>query len=520
MELFDVLIVGSGPAGVAAALACEGRRTLVIDAGIPAPPPPDLEGNLYELRRLREDMSDALVGESFESLRNLYRPPISLKLKSPAMSYIVRDAEDLSPVRTESFDATMSFAAGGLANGWGAGVFRFNARDLEGFPIGPADLEPWYDVLSRHIGIDGENDDLAASFGEEPELQPAPELSRFASDLLAGYGRERAWFRKKGIAIGRPRLAVLTREHRGRAPYQYGNLEFFRPRDPAVYNPAFTLEELVAARRIEYAPGRLALRFAETGDAVEVTTRNIATGAHETFRGRALILAAGAINSGKLALASNGDHSARLPLMDNPMVCLPLFRPRLVGEALDRRDSSIGQLVVLFEHRGALVQGSIYGAAGPLRSDVLFELPLSVSANLSTLRRLSAATGLLMLFYPDEPAAGNGIRLASDGALEIDYRQPLLNGAETALIPAFRRLGFYTARFLRQYPRPGAAIHYAGTLPMRREPGPYETHPDGLLHGTSRVYVADGACFPRLPAKNLTFTIMANAMRIASGIPR
>ena len=62
----------------------------------------------------------------------------------------------------------------------------------------------------------------------------------------------------------------------------------------------------------------------------------------------------------------------------------------------------------------------------------------------------------------------------------------------------------------------GTSLHYAGTLPMRTAPGPYETDRLGLLHGNLRVHIADGACFSDLPAKNLTFTIMANAMRIAS----
>ena len=35
-----------------------------------------------------------------------------------------------------------------------------------------------------------------------------------------------------------------------------------------------------------------------------------------------------------------------------------------------------------------------------------------------------------------------------------------------------------------------------------------------LLAGTKAVYIGDSAAFPRLPAKNLTFTIMANALRI------
>jgi len=48
----------------------------------------------------------------------------------------------------------------------------------------------------------------------------------------------------------------------------------------------------------------------------------------------------------------------------------------------------------------------------------------------------------------------------------------------------------------------------------------YETDRNGLLFGKRRVHVADAATFPRLPAKNLTFTIMANALRIGEAVRR
>jgi choline dehydrogenase-like flavoprotein len=60
--------------------------------------------------------------------------------------------------------------------------------------------------------------------------------------------------------------------------------------------------------------------------------------------------------------------------------------------------------------------------------------------------------------------------------------------------------------------------HLAGTLPMRASPGPLESDASGRLSGTRRVFVVDTAAFPTLPAQNLTFTAMANAMRIASGL--
>jgi len=60
--------------------------------------------------------------------------------------------------------------------------------------------------------------------------------------------------------------------------------------------------------------------------------------------------------------------------------------------------------------------------------------------------------------------------------------------------------------------------HLAGTLPMRAAPGPLETDASGRLAGTARVFVVDTAGFPTLPAQNLTFTAMANALRVADGL--
>jgi choline dehydrogenase-like flavoprotein len=165
----------------------------------------------------------------------------------------------------------------------------------------------------------------------------------------------------------------------------------------------------------------------------------------------------------------------------------------------------------------------VFGAAGPLRSDVLFDLPLSIGANAAVLRLMTAATGMVMLFYPAAPHPENYLRLAPDGALELCYGEPGAGNpgrgrAENVLSRLFRKAGFFCLARMCQYPGMGSSIHYAGTLPMSAAPGPYQLYPDGRLFGTRAVYVADGACFPHLPAKNLTFTIMANAMRIASGL--
>jgi choline dehydrogenase-like flavoprotein len=123
-----------------------------------------------------------------------------------------------------------------------------------------------------------------------------------------------------------------------------------------------------------------------------------------------------------------------------------------------------------------------------------------------------------MLFYPGRQSPESYVRLRPSGELEVQFAPEPPHQVERRLIRLLRKMGYLTHRALIQRPGCGAGLHYAGTLPMRADPGRYQTSADGLLAGTKHVHIVDGACFSRLPAKNLTFTIMANALRIGRRI--
>ncbi len=185
MDSANVIVVGSGAAGVAAAYRLRGRDVLLLDVGL-APPASALEGNLYDLKRGAgaNGLFEELIGPHFESLHNVFHPYLSPKLKAPRMKFVVDEAERLSPVASAGFDAVMSFAAGGLANAWGAGLYRYNDSDLAGFPIGAADLEPFYDALTDKIGLSGADDDLTPFFGPARGLLPPLRLDANGATLL------------------------------------------------------------------------------------------------------------------------------------------------------------------------------------------------------------------------------------------------------------------------------------------------------------------------------------------------
>jgi choline dehydrogenase-like flavoprotein len=521
MDCFDAIVVGSGPGAAFAAYGLKGKRVLVLDVGFDAPPPA-LQGNIYELRRANADLFSELIGEEYQSLHNLHQRPMSLKLKAPQVGYIVKGWRELTPILSRTFEGVLSLAKGGLANGWGAGVYRFTDQDLRGYPICARALQPYYDEITRQIGVSGANDDLAPYFGHDEDLMPPLRMAALFEELYAGYCRSRSAFERQRVFLGRTRLAVLTESRIGREPYRYDNLEFFETRNPAIYTPAYTIDELRSCGAITYLDGRLVMRFEEQSDRILVHARNLHDDKEETYCGRKLCLGAGAINTARIVLASGRDFHSRLPLLDNPMACLPFFSPRRLGSALPIHDSSLGQLNLVAEdlEKNETLQATFYGATGPLRSDILFSLPLSFQANLALVKYAAPAMGLMMLFYPGLENGGY-VRLRESGELEIEFQEsPSYPAVEQRLIRLLRGIGYWTHPALLQRTAMGQGLHYAATLPMRVEPRQYQTNPQGLLFGARHVHIVDGACLSRLPAKNLTFTIMANALRITRQLAR
>ena len=524
MTSAETIIVGAGPSGTFAAYQLRDRRPLVLDVGYRAQES-TLDGNFYELRKARSaggpDLFAELIGPGFESLHNVFHSSLGPRLKGPRMRFVTRGAAELSPVVAQNFDALMSFAAGGMANAWGAGLYRFTADDLAGYPISVLDLQPYYDAITAKVGISGADDDLSRFFGSVRGLLPPVALGANGHAVLRRYARRRKSLNRRGLYIGRPRLAVLTRDHDGRRAYRYEALECFRPNDPAVYTPTYTLDELVRRGEILYERGVLVERYAESSAGISVLARNCATGERRTFRCRRLILAAGALNTAKIVLRSNDDHVTTLPLLDSNRSSIPLVDPWGIGGALDRSVYSAAMLRAVYagEHSPGLAHMAVYASVGTLCSDYLFDFPLSARGNIAAAKYLTPALLLVQLSYPDAPTPTNHLRLLPDDRLELRYASKPASTLESHVLRLFRELGYHGALGLCRRLTPGNSCRYAGALPMTATPvGRYQTDRYGLLSGTHGVYVADAANFKMLPSNSHSLTMMANAMRIADHV--
>ncbi len=519
---WDVIIIGGGAAGAAAALGLQGKRVLMLDVGLKPPANPLPDASVYKLRSERCDLHDIFLGPEGEAMSPIAGESISPKLKSPFLRFVTRRPNQLPPDLSSGFESVQSFALGGLANAWGAGVLRYNEKDLCGFPVGQSELSPLYDELTDHMGVNGVlQDDLTDYLGSTYGLQPAFELSPLVAAFLRRYESRRSRLQRRGVFVGRSRMAVLSKEHRGRRPYRAFGQDFIWGPQESIYSPLFTINELAAVGKLVYQPGMLVSRYAEDSEGVKVTALDMATDSPVEFHAKTIILAAGAINSARIVLSSHNDSETRLPLLDNPVSFVPAVDLLKIGTPLQTSSYIGGELLMVCpgDREERPIQGSVYGLLGPMRTDLLREFPLSLRGNLAATKYVVPGLLIVQVFYPDDPRSDSWVRLRQDGSLELHRSGEHGAKREGFVCKTLRTMGYVALESLCQRPSPGSSIHYAGCLPMRNtQQNRYCTDANGLLASSHRVFVADAATFPSLPAKNHTFTLMANALRIAKKV--
>jgi choline dehydrogenase-like flavoprotein len=528
-EPVDVLVVGSGPSGVnaAAALVESGLRVQMLDFGnrdteyetvVPA-------ARFSEIRRTDPDQHRYFLGERFEGV-SFDELGTGAQL-TPPRRFVVRDTEALTPIESESFNPLQSLAQGGLAAAWGAGCPPFLDRDLEAFAISRSDLAPHYEAVAERIGVNGERDDLTPYLGELRALQPAVEIDTNASSVLAAYRRRSRRLNRRGFYLGHPRLAMLSQPLRGRAATSYRDMDFWTDRERTVYRPRWTVEELRSRPNFDYEDRVLVEAFTEPGrDEVEVSARRHPGGDRRTYRGRALVLAAGALGTARIVLHSLERFDHRVPLVCNPHTYCPMVNLRMLGRAAADRRHSMAQLCFVHvpEGEAGLTVGHVYSYRSLLGFKLVRESPLPHRASARIIRSLIPSVTIALLQHADHPTADKHCRLrrqAGREVLEIRYslseeEQRRIERTERAIMRSFRRLGCVPIRRIR--PDPAASAHYAGCFPMSESGGELTTEPSGRLRGTDQVYLADGSVFPDLPSKGLTFTMMANADRVGTAL--
>jgi choline dehydrogenase-like flavoprotein len=521
-SMIDVIIVGSGPAGVSAAfpLVEAGLKVLMLDVGEKGVLIP--KGlNLSDVRQQSNDQWRLFLGKNFSALDD--KKPSSPKCRAPSNEFVFEGFHERYALETENFNVAGSLASGGLSNAWGAGVSCFDDNDLKDFPISTQDIHASYKSVAKRMGISGEADDMADFHGDFYSLQPPLKLEINADLLLKRYKRRPKVANSRGIVFGRTRHAVKSTGSSEDGACQYCGLCIWGCAYGSIYSAQHDLDRLKRFDNFTYQDGAYVERFVKTENFIKVNARATLDDRPLRFHATKLVMAAGALASAKIVLTSLGMTNHEIRVLSTPIVAFAMTMPERVGRTVNSDVFSMGQLSFRVDDvraKEGYAFGSVMPASTILANEYIKRAPLSYPLSRSLIRFLQPSMLLANCFL----SSGYGnhyMQVTNSGEVKVRgaYRSDIgcaIAELRSKLVATFVRYGIGVLPGGFQVTMPGEDIHYAGTLPMRDHPGAAELYKSGELAGVAGVYVVDGAALSTLPPKSHTFTIMANANRIAA----
>jgi len=526
----SALIIGSGPAAAAAALALSRREDLkitVIDVGL-------------QLETERQQLVDVLASSEqchwdAAAVDSVSQGPVDSKTRGVpekrlyGSDYPFRNVGQLDGV-TAAADATtsvISAAYGGFSTVWGSQLMPFTASTFESWPMSAAVIRPHYEAILSQIPFAGEEDDLASSFPLMGQPAPLPQLSPRSRWVLDAHERHRLVLKGRGITIGKARLAFdaanCVRCGLCMTGCPYG----------LIYSAAHTFDVLSRSGRVTHHSGFLVLKIAEEADRALVSAKEIATGRMQQFEADRVYVACGAIGTTRLVANSLGLLDVELSMLESQQFVLPMMSLRGTPDPRQEPDFTLNQfnMIVALDEDSLDISQLHFYTFNSAFADALPSLlrgHVTEQARMQLLRRLTVAFGYLpswrspRLLVRARPNSNGGslpdLHISRDTA--PPGRNRMLRTVLTRLVRSARLLDLYPVLPMLQLAAGGKSYHWGGSFPHASDgsaaSGTLASDRLGRVGSWRRIHIVDASVFPSVPAMTFTLTVMANAHRIAS----
>ncbi len=498
--MFDMIIIGSGPAGVTAAreAATQGLNIAIIDAGqLPeeapqfAPPP----AQPFSILRQQADQSFFRMpeaGDADEAAAQL----------TPNRLHMRRHVAAELKTQTGKFQPFQTLAQGGLSTGWGAACFTYDEKMLQ--QAGLPELTEDYEAIAAHIGVSGPEESV---FCDVKTKQPA---------LNSDSNARTIWQRMRdSLKLEPASMAVLSQDKATRKANPYFDLDFWSDHGRSVWRAQWDMEALQNLPNVTVISPAIALRFEETENTVTLTIKSLESGATKTVEGKTLMIAAGAFGSYRLCANSLNVLGQPNPYLCNAYMYVPTINLAMLGKKGDDRRHSLSQLFGEVED----VTLQFYSYRSLLLQRLIDQTPVHLWLARQFWRLIVESLVIAGCHFPDPGSAQQTLQAhkTNNGHLPaLSFQTPHTKLSHRwTIFKELLQLGLVPMG--RVMTRPGGSIHYAGTIPIAkpgREKYPLMQDEDNRLIGTKNVYICDNSGWLSLPSRGPTFTLMASARHI------
>jgi choline dehydrogenase-like flavoprotein len=477
-----IAVIGSGPSGWAATktLTELGHEVTIIDSSLTESDATDNDTN-----NNNSTLNRKLYFGSDLPYRNF---PVGPSLNS----------QEVNPI--------FSFASGGLSLVWGATMLPYCKEDTLNWPFDVSSLENEFREISEAIPITGGRDGLSPTYGNFYSRRGIMPSNRIIK-ILEHFAR----IDVQEIQVGLSRLAVET----GTQEIE-GCVYCNKCINGCPLNLIWSSKDSIF--KAKNLKSRV-LRLNESSAGVEIETVDI-DGEHKVFDGfEKVFLATGSLESFRI-LANSKIVSKEGTLKDSATFFLPLIALPKLGKLL-HNSFGLSQVFIRLNRTDSEVasQFQLYEYSEDLIARAKKALPFGALIPNSILRFFLKRMMVAIGYLDGADSPGIQMSLVDDGSVLNSLardgkgwgeRNRVIKLSIKRLSKYIMKSGLFPIPFMTQIALPGEGVHFGSWLPMGEKSDLL-----GRPIGSQRIHVVDSSVLPTIAPGPITFTVMANAMRIA-----
>jgi choline dehydrogenase-like flavoprotein len=523
------IVIGSGIAGSNAALSLleKGDSVELWDVGKIETLGQNSSDNFLEFKKNTNASIESLIGfekEKFPKpyLQKLFQIP-------PLRNFLLNDLEINNIFdNLNDFEIYQSFNKGGLANGWGANVLPYNNEDLEKWDLDYFSFTNSQKKIFNRIPISKVEDDLNEifnifNFGNQEPIR----LDHRDEFIISNYKKNINFFKKHKIAIGKARLAINNSG--GDNSCTLTSRCLWGCPNNAIYNPKIsTLEKCKTYKNFRYLSNRKVHSFNIKSGKVDKINISQSGQINPINVDAKIYLSAGAIQSGIIFLNTLIHNNIDLPkittgLMDTKKIKVVYIMPKMIGTKLDFKSIQFNRLIggmkEFYSKKDEYIHLEFLNLNSLFFQPLINSIPLPLKLSKKIFYSLFSSIGVCTYFLPDYIEEGNKIvhntknnkfiinYLENSNKLALDER------VEKKVKSCLLKLGAIPVKTIKY--KSGAAIHYAGTIPMGKN-DKYALDLSGKVKFLQNLFIADSSAFPSLPSKPVSINAASFADYVVS----
>lgn len=520
---FDVIIIGSGPAGAHAAypLVKKGAKVAMIDGGMIDQNPFDkfFNSDFISIRKTFNNQEELFLGKNFSSV-NFSPTSHAQDMITGNKSYVSDYTSQYLKYVSNKVEIIQSLAKGGLSEIWGGACDFFDDHELEAIGLSVPDIKKEYQEIINRIGVSGNS--------KFYKLQPAANLDHNAKSLLNSYQKSQ---KERTFSLYQPPLAYLTKPKNNREGTDYSNMDFWLEGKKSLYRTKYTIEEMEKFPNFTYFPNHLVVKIKNFSNQIEIESLLMSNPKIKSkHTSKFLIIAAGTVNTARILLRSFNLYNTKNSFLTKLHFLIPCLNFKTLGQIPFEKQFSLCQLVLASHTKISAnipnYYAQLYGYSSLLLHRLLPNIPLPSSQAMKFLSLITPSLVIADVRIPSQRSSKKYSILHKNhdnfDSLEIGYQESdqELSWQKSGLWQVKKNLlelGLIPLTQVKDY----ATAHYAGTIPFAEESqyqNPFSVDPQCRLDKSKRIYIADASTWKILPAKPPTLTIMAQASLVGKNV--